>query len=291
MPSTPDREVVIRRATAGDAEVCGPICYEAFNAISAKHGFPPDVPSAGAGIELMSWMFSHPGFFCVVAESRGRVVGSNCLDERSMIAGIGPITVDPSAQNLGVGRKLMDVVMKRARESRPAGVRLVQAAFHGRSLSLYAALGFDVRDPLSCMQGQPRERSVAGCTVRAAQPRDVDACNALARRVHGFDRGAELAEAIEQGSARLVERNGRVTGYASSLDFFGHATAESNLDLQALIASAESFGGPGILVPTRNATLFRWCLANGLRVVQPMMLMSMGLYNEPAGSWLPSISF
>jgi hypothetical protein len=73
--------------------------------------------------------------------------------------------------------------------------------------------------------------------------------------------------------------------------FFGHATAETNADLQALIASAESFGGPGILVPTRNGALFRWCLANGLRVVQPMTLMSAGLYTEPSGAWLPSISF
>jgi hypothetical protein len=43
-----------------------------------------------------SMMFSHPGFYCVVAESEGRIVGSNCLDERSAIAGVGPITVEPS---------------------------------------------------------------------------------------------------------------------------------------------------------------------------------------------------
>jgi hypothetical protein len=71
--------------------------------------------------------------------------------------------------------------------------------------------------------------------------------------------------------------------------FFGHAVAESNADLQALIASAESFQGPGILVPTRNAELFRWCLGHGLRVIEPMTLMSLGLYNEPVGAFLPSI--
>ncbi len=77
----------------------------------------------------------------------------------------------------------------------------------------------------------------------------------------------------------------------ATLAFFGHATAETNLDLQALIASAEFFAGPGILVPSRNHALLRWCLANGLRVVQPMTLMSTGLYNEPAGAWLPSILY
>jgi hypothetical protein len=89
----------------------------------------------------------------------------------------------------------------------------------------------------------------------------------------------------------VVERGGGITGYASALAFFGHTTAETNLDLQALIGSVDSFGGPGILVPARNGALFQWCLANGLRVVQPMTLMSTGLYNEPAGAWLPSILF
>jgi len=73
--------------------------------------------------------------------------------------------------------------------------------------------------------------------------------------------------------------------------FFGHTTCESNTDLQALLTSVESFGGAGFLLPTRNTELFRWCLANDLRVVEPMTLMSMGLYNEPAGAWLPSILF
>jgi hypothetical protein len=109
--------------------------------------------------------------------------------------------------------------------------------------------------------------------------------------VHGFDRGCDLGEALELGTAVVVDRASRITGYASALAFFGHATAETNLDLQALIASADSFGGPGILVPTRNSAVFRWCLANGLRVVQPLTLMSMGLYNDPAGAWLPSILY
>src|SRR5581483_6807132 len=108
---------------------------------------------------------------------------------------------------------------------------------------------------------------------------DEAACNALAQRVHGFDRSAELAHAIQQSTARVVERGGRITGYTTNPGFFGHSTAETNLDMQALLASAESFAGPGILVPSGNSGLFRWCLANGLRVVQPMTLMSSGLYN------------
>jgi GNAT superfamily N-acetyltransferase len=284
-------EVTVRKATKNDAPVCGQICFDAFSAINQKHGFPPDFPNADVTIGVLTMMFSNPCFYSVVAEAGGRLVGSNCLDERSIIHGVGPITIDPGVQNRGVGRLLMQAVMERAQEQGAPGIRLVQAGFHTRSLSLYASLGFEVREHLACMQGRTTQRSVAGCNVRAAQPSDLPACRDLSLRVHGFDRGGELQPAIQQGTAKVVERDGRITGYASDLAFFGHATAETNADLQALIASVDSFGGPGLLVPSRNSALFRWCLANGLRVVQPMTLMTMGLYNEPAGAWFPSISF
>jgi GNAT superfamily N-acetyltransferase len=284
-------DVVVRMATPEDSGVCGRICFDAFSAISAAHGFPCDFPEVEVAIGVLAMMFSSPGCYCVVAEADGRIVGSNCLDERSVICGLGPITIDPGAQNIGVGRRLMQAVMDRANERGAAGIRLVQAAFHNRSLSLYTSLGFDIREPLSCLQGCTTERSVAGCVVRQAMADDADACNALSRRVHGYDRGVDLAQAIEQGTARVVERGDRITGYTTHLAFFGHSTAETNVDLQALIASAESFAGSGILVPSRNHALLRWCLANGLRVVQPMTLMSAGLYNDPSGAWLPSVLF
>ena len=147
-------EVTVREARPEDAQSCGQICFEAFSTINAAHGFPCNFPSPEATAALLSMIFSTPGLYGVVAESGGRIVGSNAIDERAIIAGIGPITVDPAAQNLGVGRKLMEAVMARARERGAAGTRLVQAAFHNRSLSLYTSLGFDVREPLSCINGR-----------------------------------------------------------------------------------------------------------------------------------------
>jgi len=283
--------LMIRRATLDDAPASAIICYDAFYKINTDHGFPPDMSSLEQVAGIMSMMFGHPGFYCVVAEEGGRIVGSNCMDERSPIAGIGPITIDPEAQNRGIGRKLMQAVMDRARERNFPGVRLVQASFHTRSLSLYATLGFDAREPLSVMQGPAIKKTMEGCSVRPATMADLDACNRVSMKVHGHDRGGDLSDSIPQGTAAVVERNGRITAYCSSLAFFGHAVAETNLDLQALIAAADGFGGSGILVPTRNAELFRWCLANGLRVVEPMTLMTVGLYNEPAGAYLPSILY
>jgi len=289
--SAENKTLVIRRATPADAAVCGRICFEAFTALANKHNFPPDFPAADIPTHVLSMMFSHPSFFCVVAEQDGMVVGSNCLDERTPIAGVGPITIDPGAQNRSVGRQLMQAVMGRAADRKFAGVRLVQAAYHNRSLSLYAKLGFVVREPLACMQGTPIQKTPLGYHVRPAEPGDLGACNDLCLRVHGHDRGGELNNAIQQGTEMVAESEGQIKAYESSVAFFGHAVGAANRDLQALIAAATEFQGPGILVPTRNATLFRWCLESGLRVVQPMTLMTVGLYNEPAGAYLPSILF
>jgi predicted N-acetyltransferase YhbS len=289
--ATAPSPLVIRRATAADVEACAQICYDAFTAINAQHNFPPDFPAPDVARHVMTMMFTHPGFYCVVAEQNGKVVGSNCLDERTPIAGVGPITVDPTAQNVGAGRQLMLAVMDRAAEKNFAGVRLVQAAFHCRSMSLYAKLGFDIREPLVVMQGSAVGKVPGGYTVHAATRHDLESCNELCQRVHGHHRSRELSDAIQEGTARVVEHNGRVTAYATIVGFFGHAVAESNHGLQALIGAASEFAGPGFLLPTRNTELFRWCLSNGLRVVEPMTLMSVGLYNEPAGAFLPSISF
>ena len=283
--------LTLRPGTVEDAQRCGAICHDAFKAIADQHNFPPDFPSPAAATELLAMLLAHPGFHAVVAESDGRVVGSNFLDERSTVAGVGPITVDPSVQDRAVGRRLMQHVLDRATRRGFPAVRLIQAAYHNRSLSLYARLGFVAREPLSTMQGAPLAVQVPGYTVRPATERDVDVCNQVCARVHGHDRRGELRDALQQGTANVVEHGARITGYTTSIAFFGHAVGETNEALKALIGAAPAFPGPGFLLPTRNAALFRWCLDHGLRVVQPMTLMTIGLYNEPAGAFLPSILY
>jgi GNAT superfamily N-acetyltransferase len=283
--------LAVRRARSDDAPASGRICYDAFTKISTEHGFPPDFPSVEVATGVLSMMFSHPGFYCVVAESDGQILGSNCLDERSAIAGLGPITIDPKIQNKGVGRALMEAALAHSTERGCLGTRLLQAAFHNRSLSLYTKLGFDTREPISTMQGPAIKVRTPDHTVRPARVSDLEACNRLCVSVHGHDRGGELRDAIAQGTAVVAERDGRIVSYSTFVGFFGYSVGESNADVQALIANADSFAGPGILVPTRNAGLFRWCLENGLRVVQPMTLMTLGFYQEPAGAYLPSILY
>lgn len=291
MTVTTIQGVELREARPDDAAECGRIMFEAFAAIADAHCFPHDFPSVEAATGLANVLISHPGFYGVVAESEGRIVGSNFLDERSAIAGIGPITIDPVAQNRQVGRKLMDAVIERSREKGFPGARLLQVAYHHRSLSLYAKLGFEIREPCVALQGPPIGAQIPGRAVRSATEDDLAACNRVSFQVHGHDRSGEVLDAIRQGSAQVVEHDGRITGYCTGMAYFAHAVGESNEDLKALIGAATEFGGPGILLPARNGELFRWCLERGLRVVQMMTLMTLGLYNEPNGAYLPCILY
>ncbi len=93
------------------------------------------------------------------------------------------------------------------------------------------------------------------------------------------------------GAFTATSAQARLTGYATGIGFFGHAVGETTADVQALVGAAPSFAGPGFLVPMRNAVLMQWCLQRGLRIVQPMTLMTMGPYEEPRGGFLPSILY
>lgn len=283
--------VDIVEATAEHAHSCGRIFFEAFASIAGRHNLPIEPSSPEFTDFLVGQMLANDGFAALVAERHGQVLGSAFVDERSPIAGVGPVTVDPAAQDAGVGRALMEAVLRRERERGAAGVRLVQTAYHYRSLALYASLGFVARETLSVFAGTPPSLSVPGLGVRPAREEDLGRCGELCARVHGHERSAELRDAIAAGTARVVERPGGISGYATGFGYGWHAVAETNEEVIALLGSAEAFMGLGILVPSRNAQLVRWCLAHGLRIVQTSTLMSIGLYNEPAGAWLPSIAY
>src|SRR5262245_46806063 len=108
----------LRAGRPEDANKCGAICFQAFKAIAEQHNFPPDIPSPEVAIGLLSSLLSRQDVYSVVAELDGEPIGSNFLWETFPIAGIGPITVDPAAQNSKVGRALMEKALERVREQR-----------------------------------------------------------------------------------------------------------------------------------------------------------------------------
>lgn len=284
--------VQIRSMRPEDVERCGRICYDAFTGIADKHNFRHDFPAPESAIELMQMLAVRPDVFSVVAESDGQVIGSNHLMESDAIRAVGPITVDPNAQAKGAGRMLMEAVIERGRNA--AGVRLLQDSFNAASLSLYASLGFDVRDPLVLIEGAVKGEVPPGFEVRPIREDEYESCGELCRSVHGFDRLNELRHTPPMPASFVALREGRITSYTSAPQFWpiNHGVAETEQDMQALLIGAgNQCEQLSFILPTRQTGLFRWLLKQGMRVVKPMTLMSMGEYHEPRGVFLPSVGY
>lgn len=126
--------------------------------------------------------------------------------------------------------------------------------------------------------------------VRLAEERDVEECNKLCRDVHGFDRHLELRDAIRARSAsgRTFKR-GHVICNGDWLPRSRRRSHKSRFEGSDW--RGNRFSGPGFLLLSRNHEVFEWCLSCELKLVFQMALMTTGLYNEPAGAYLPSILY
>ncbi len=98
-------------------------------------------------------------------------------------------------------------------------------------------------------------------------------------------------DSISRGEGIVAIRGTRVTGYATGVGLFCHAVGENNEDICALVSSVQEIRGTGMLVPATNAELLGHFLTNGLTLVHTMNLMTLGLYSEPTGSYLPSVGY
>jgi GNAT superfamily N-acetyltransferase len=287
--------VAVREIEPADGDECARIVYEAFGGIHDYHQFPRDFATLEVASQLTGTFIAHPAIWGVVAEADGRILGSNFLDERGPITGVGPITVDPKAQGHGVGRRLMEAVMERGARAR--GIRLFQDSFNLQSLSLYASLGFEVQEPAVVMSGTPRSGLAAGIEVRPLEDSDLEQCERLCLKIHGFERTNEVRDALQIPvfSPSVALRDGRITAYATTLTLFAaaYAVAETEGDMRALITGTLAAGDEpaSFLLPTRQAGLFRWCLSEGLRPVKPMTYMTIGEYRDPDGCWIPSVLY
>jgi predicted N-acetyltransferase YhbS len=281
----------VRQATRKDAQACGRILFEAYKAIATQHGAVPDFASAQETTLACFAALAHPGYYGVVAESEGKVVGTVILDERDSVAGSVGLAVDPNVKGLGlVAIQLQRHIINRCTE-RNQPVRGLVATYHHHGYAMDQRFGFELRDAVFWFEGPPLQREVPGHPVRIATREDVEACNRLCVRAHGVPRGGALLDGVLSKSALVVEREGRITGYWAQTGT-GHAVGETTTDLQALICGASRFlGGGGPLVPANDVELFRWCYANGFRVIRTMAQMTRGTWQRSELPYLSSTSW
>ena len=296
MPQSP-QHIIIRPALDSDSDECGRICYEGFRAINERHGFASIFPSIEAATRRVAAFIRHPAIFAVVAESRsdgGAVVGFNFLSERDPIRAIGPIVIDPAVQARGTGRRLMEAVLERASGSR--GVRLLQETYNMQSLSLYASLGFDAREAFVVLEGIPKSTQQDPVwQIRPLTAADMESCEALHERVHGYSRTNELRDALVTGSPTAAVRSGHLCAYMAAPTNWlaNHGVAETDEDMRALLVGAARIARRPIslLLPVRRTALLRWCLTQGFRSSRPMTLMTIGEYREPQKPYCPSVNY
>jgi predicted N-acetyltransferase YhbS len=269
----------IRTVERRDVPACALVEWAAFGATS-----PPEESR-----RFIERLVANPGVYGVVAERGSAIVGHCFLYEHDPIRGVGPLAVAPAAQGKGVGRRLMEAVLARAEGA--AGVRLTTNS--PSALALYASLGFEVKEPLSILTGRFRSPPPAGSRARPMREEDLPAAAALCEGVHGFARTGDLREALRsKGQPIVLERDGRIVAYTSHrrLGDGAHGVAEAEADLRALLLGLAPPRGAKLtlFVPTRQASLLRWCLDEGLRVGIPLALMAKDEYHEPRGAYFPS---
>ena len=100
----PSMHATFRPGIQEDAQACGTVFFKAFKLIAEQHNFPVDFPLPETAVSLLTQLLSREDVYSVVAEMERGIVGSNFLWESDAIAGVGPITVDPSVQNGSIGR-------------------------------------------------------------------------------------------------------------------------------------------------------------------------------------------
>jgi predicted N-acetyltransferase YhbS len=266
------------------------ICFEAFGEVHDRGCGVRDFPSEDVARQVLEMLVQRNDFYGVVALSGGQPVGSNFLSLMDPVAGVGPITVDRSRQTQGVGRVLMQDVIKYAQHNDIEQVRLLQDSFNVASLSLYASLGFEVKDAVALMQAAPAPE--ADRKVRQVAETDLPAIEELSKRIYKNSRRNEVAAAARYGfSALLRERQGHITGYLIA-GTFGHGVAETEEDALALVGEAARRLPPDLarfFCPLSEGNFYRTALQAGCRAIKVMNYMTLGPYKHPNEVWMPSV--
>lgn len=284
--------IQIRATTVDDIDACGQIIFDAFQDFADRYGFPSEFPTIEFSIEIAKFGIQDPQVYSIVAEENGRIVGVNFLDACNPIYSVGPIAVAPDCQGRGIGRLLMNAVLERGKGA--IGIRLTQDTVNASTLFLYPAVGFDVQELLVLVTGKPKSPPRTDIEVREFTLADLDACEQLCQQIYGFDRTAELKRGVSLGFFKPIValRDNQITAYASSFDLWGHGVAQTEADMQALVlAAGAQTSSLTFILPTAPGSFYRWCLLEGLRVIKPATLMSIGVYHRPRGIYFPSAAY
>ncbi len=83
------------------------------------------------------------GYYCLVLELEGRVMGYTIMSIAAAEAHVLNLCVHPDAQHLGFGRRLLNALLAKARDSKADKVFLEVRPSNSVALALYRSTGFE----------------------------------------------------------------------------------------------------------------------------------------------------
>lgn len=298
--------IVIRKMEIDEAEETGKIIVQAFNDVFIKHGLPAPFQSWQAGQGIAYGYAGHDPEGCLVATENGKIIGSGFIHLRGDKASIGPMSVSPEHQNKGLGRAIMEALLKIG--SKASSIRLIQDSFNTVSFSLYTKIGFQARDVvLSLLLREPADyhppsRSPAASAtdnreIRLIERKDLPKILELDKKVMGFDREKDFNLLINQGVGfqSRMKNSHRTNGfifcypYREKIIFLGPGVA-LNLDYlrDLLIEILQQNKGACIRVKmfASHPDLARFLLDAGFQIIGLGTFMVRGNYERPPGRQL-----
>jgi ribosomal protein S18 acetylase RimI-like enzyme len=226
-----------------DLDRVGEILFEAFNAGASKHGYAPRMQSVQEGTSWAWAMLRHGPNELLIAEVENRAVGICCLNPRGVHGGVGPVAVDPSFQGQGIGRQLMNALLKRTEGLQ--SVRLFQEAFNPASFSLYYSLNFmPVAELLDLfLNTGERKRVDLSSTVSELTAKDLDAVSTYDIPRSKLDRRKDLAYYVQWGKVFVHRYQSQIRGFLACLPGsrsvqLGPLVAEGEEEAQCLFQHA-----------------------------------------------------
>jgi ribosomal protein S18 acetylase RimI-like enzyme len=266
--------ITIRSMSPDDIDVVAPVITRAFDVVNARYGYPSEFPEPCVSVLMSRYYLSQDPKGCIVAEQDGNICGSVFSRRRGDRVSIGPVTVDPGSQAIGVGRRMMQAIFDLHPDA--ASFRLSQAAFNKESFSLYSKTGFVAAEQLLRLDRPPApvasEDDEPHVRVVAAESAPLVA--ELDRRLTGAERERELPTLFGMGRVYVHGDDSDIQGYLATMPtpgptFLGPAVAHSEAQLAALVRAALRDIGPhasALHLPARFAPTIDECFRLGFRL-------------------------
>jgi len=214
---TPSTDVVIRPLHAADLAAADRVYRLAFG---AQLGLADPMQFRGDTAIVRSRWTTDPRP-CFVAAVGDRVVGSVVGMDWGSAFILGPLTVDPTYANQGIGHRLMTAAMAFVAERRFSLAALYTLPNSAKHLHLYESYGFNAQRLTPVMSKMPTAAATAPRLWSALPPNDrrnaAAGCRAVSDEIFsGLDLSREIAAMAAQnlGETVLLERHDGVAGFA-----------------------------------------------------------------------------